>query len=114
MNDGKTATLTVLQKSWAQTLGNTFRLWKRPALQSALTWFSTYQVAPDPLSYCPGYIVSNVSLSASSMRASLTLGGVTCNAYGRDLPELVLLVECQTGKSTRHYVAYTIHVINTL
>lgn len=47
---------------------------------------------------CPGYKASNVQKSARSLTADLTLAGAPCNSYGKDLEDLKLLVEYQTGE----------------
>lgn len=51
----------------------------------------------DAVAGCPGYVASNVEKTASSLTADLKLAGEACNVYGRDLVELKLLVEYQTG-----------------
>lgn len=50
---------------------------------------------------CPGYKASNVQKSARSLTADLTLAGAPCNSYGKDLEDLKLLVEYQTGECSR-------------
>lgn len=50
------------------------------------------------LDTCPGYTASNVKNDGSTVTADLTLAGTACNAYGKDLKDLKLLVEYQTGK----------------
>lgn len=50
------------------------------------------------LEACPGYTAHDVQTSANGLTASLTLAGTPCNAYGRDLTELKLTVEYQTGE----------------
>lgn len=47
---------------------------------------------------CPGYKASNVQKSARSLTADLTLAGAPCNSYGKDVEDLKLLVEYQTGE----------------
>lgn len=54
------------------------------------------------LSSCPGYKASNVQKTSSGLTADLTLAGAPCNAYGKDLQDLTLSVEYQTGKSSSH------------
>jgi alpha-glucosidase len=49
------------------------------------------------LDTCPGYSASNVKNDGSTVTADLTLAGTACNAYGKDLTSLKLLVEYQTG-----------------
>jgi alpha-glucosidase len=49
------------------------------------------------LDTCPGYTASNVKNDGSTVTADLTLAGTACNAYGKDLSDLKLLVEYQTG-----------------
>lgn len=49
------------------------------------------------LDNCPGYAASNVRNDGSTVTADLTLAGTACNAYGKDLTNLKLLVEYQTG-----------------
>ena len=51
------------------------------------------------LNSCPGYTASNVRNDGSTVTADLALAGSACNAYGRDLTNLKLLVEYQTGTS---------------
>jgi len=51
------------------------------------------------LDSCPGYTASNVKNDGSTVTADLTLTGTACNAYGKDLTSLKLLVEYQTGTS---------------
>lgn len=68
---------------------------------------------PNPaaaLAGCPGYVASNVEETSSSLTADLKLAGEACNVYGRDLAELKLLVEYQTGWSTGNsWVRPSIH-----
>lgn len=40
------------------------------------------------LESCPGYRVSNVVSSRSTLTADLTLAGPACNVYGTDLTDL--------------------------
>lgn len=47
---------------------------------------------------CPGYVASHVSKSSTGLTAKLKLAGKACNAYGKDLDDLVLQVEYQTGR----------------
>ena len=47
---------------------------------------------------CPGYKASNVVHSGSTITANLNLAGPACDVYGKDLDDLRLLVEYQTGK----------------
>lgn len=47
---------------------------------------------------CPGYQASNVVKSSTGLTADLKLAGKACNIYGKDLDDLVLKVEYQTGK----------------
>jgi alpha-glucosidase len=47
---------------------------------------------------CPGYTAFNVVKTDSSLTADLTLAGTACNAYGKDLDALKLLVEYQTSE----------------
>lgn len=49
------------------------------------------------LSSCPGYKASNVQQTYNGLTADLTLAGEPCNAYGKDLQDLTLTVEYQTG-----------------
>ncbi|KAK8253910.1 hypothetical protein IWZ00DRAFT_211443 [Phyllosticta capitalensis] len=51
-----------------------------------------------PIDSCPGYTASNVQDRGSTLTADLKLAGTACNTYGRDLTELKLRVEYQTGK----------------
>lgn len=47
---------------------------------------------------CPGYKASNIEDNGSTFTADLFLAGKPCHAYGRDLVDLKLEVEYQTGK----------------
>lgn len=47
---------------------------------------------------CPGYKASNIIRSDSTLTANLVLRGKACNVYGKDITNLKLLVEYQTGK----------------
>lgn len=47
---------------------------------------------------CPGYSASNVRRGSERITADLRLAGDACDIYGRDLPNLRLLVEYQTGQ----------------
>jgi alpha-glucosidase len=51
------------------------------------------------LDSCPGYTASNVKHDGSTVTADLKLAGTACNVYGKDLTDLKLLVEYQTGRS---------------
>lgn len=53
--------------------------------------------ASTPASQCPGYRATNVLQGDSYLVADLVLIG-NCSAYGRDISNLRLLVEYQTGK----------------
>ena len=46
---------------------------------------------------CPGYKAQNVKVSSNGLTANLKLAGAPCNSYGKDLDDLVLKVEYQTG-----------------
>jgi alpha-glucosidase len=46
---------------------------------------------------CPGYTVTDITQTATTLTASLQLAGTACNAYGDDVSDLKLLVEYQTG-----------------
>jgi alpha-glucosidase len=46
---------------------------------------------------CPGYKATNVKQLGQRLTADLNLAGEACNTYGKDLPNLKLLVEAQTG-----------------
>lgn len=50
-----------------------------------------------PIEKCPGYKVSNVVTSGTSLTADLSLAGEPCNTYGEDLKDLILHVEYQNG-----------------
>ena len=50
------------------------------------------------ISSCPGYEASNVVHSGATITANLNLAGSACDVYGKDLDNLRLLVEYQTGK----------------
>ncbi|KAI9643773.1 hypothetical protein NHQ30_007122 [Ciborinia camelliae] len=49
-----------------------------------------------PLSECPGYKAFNVTRTASSLSADLSLAGPACNVYGTDLTALTLKVLYET------------------
>lgn len=49
---------------------------------------------------CPGYKAHNVKKRHSGLTADLKLAGKPCNVYGKDLKNLKLVVEYQTGKSS--------------
>jgi len=49
------------------------------------------------LSTCPGYAASNIVKTSTGLTATLRLAGTACNTYGKDLDDLRLLVEYQTG-----------------
>lgn len=51
---------------------------------------------------CPGYKASDVQKSANGLTAKLTLAGTACNVYGKDLTDLTLTVEYQTGTLHKH------------
>jgi hypothetical protein len=46
---------------------------------------------------CPGYKASNVKTFDGGLTADLTLAGEACNIYGKDLHDLKLKAEYQTG-----------------
>lgn len=50
-------------------------------------------------SMCPGYRASDVQKNANGMTAKLTLAGDGCAIYGKDIEDLTLTVEYQTGGS---------------
>jgi alpha-glucosidase len=50
---------------------------------------------------CPGYAASNIVKTDSGLTADLTLAGTACNVYSDDIADLKLVVEYQTGKSSR-------------
>lgn len=52
------------------------------------------------LDSCPGYKASNVQQTSNGLTADLTLAGYPCNVYGKDVQDLTLLVEYQTGMDT--------------
>jgi hypothetical protein len=54
-------------------------------------------VAQDARVNCPGYNISNIVQTSSTITADLTLAGNPCNVYSDDLIDLKLLVEYQTG-----------------
>jgi alpha-glucosidase len=54
-------------------------------------------VAQDARVSCPGYNISNIVQTSSTITADLTLAGNPCNVYSDDLIDLKLLVEYQTG-----------------
>lgn len=60
------------------------------------------------LESCPGYTASNVQNDGARVTADLALAGTACNVYGKDLTNLRLEVEYQTGTSTIAII-YFIH-----
>jgi hypothetical protein len=48
---------------------------------------------------CPGYSVSNLVNTDTGLTAKLTLAGPACNIYGRDVQDLRLLVNYDSGTS---------------
>ncbi|KAK5084792.1 hypothetical protein LTR05_005871 [Lithohypha guttulata] len=58
-------------------------------------------LAIDAQTVCPGYILSRLDTSPSSLTAHLTLAGEPCNLYGDDIHDLDLTVEYQ-AKSRLH------------
>jgi alpha-glucosidase len=74
------------------TQGLAFLSFALPAFASSL---QSRQAAS--LASCPGYSANNVKNDGSTVTADLTLAGTACNAYGKDLANLKLLVEYQTG-----------------
>ena len=47
------------------------------------------------LDKCPGYKASNVKKTAYGVTADLHLAGPACNAYGKDLDNLKLLIDVE-------------------
>jgi hypothetical protein len=70
-------------------------------LTSAAAIFHRDGDSADALAACPGYKASNVHVTPTGVTADLTLAGAACNVYGTDLPNLILQVTYQTGKSSR-------------
>jgi hypothetical protein len=68
-------------------------------LASAAAIFKRDGATTDSLAQCPGYNASNVRVTSTGVTADLTLAGAACNVYGTDLPNLILQVTYQTGKS---------------
>ena len=46
---------------------------------------------------CPGYRAENVQTTASGLTADLTLAGTACDVFGRDIGDLRLLVNYDSG-----------------
>ncbi|KAH8812280.1 putative alpha-glucosidase [Xylogone sp. PMI_703] len=46
---------------------------------------------------CPGYAATDITQTAHSLTATLSLAGDACNVYGEDINDLKLLVEYQSG-----------------
>ena len=57
-----------------------------------------FQALATSISDCPGYVAKNVKHSSSGLTADLSLDGKACNIYGKDLTNLTLSVQYQTGK----------------
>jgi hypothetical protein len=74
------------------TKGLAFLSYALPALASSLESRQAVSLAS-----CPGYSASNLKDDGSTVTADLTLAGAACNAYGKDITNLKLLVEYQTG-----------------
>jgi alpha-glucosidase len=53
--------------------------------------------APDAQKLCPGYKAANVVNSDNTITADLSLAGLACNAYGNEIPDLVLEVQYQNA-----------------
>jgi alpha-glucosidase len=68
-----------------------------PALGGSL---STRQSSS--LEACPGYTASNIKDDGSRVTADLSLAGTACDVYGKDLTDLKLEVEYQTGTSVQN------------
>lgn len=67
-------------------------------LFSAVVGATATALAPrDSLKSCPGYKVTSVREIGNTVRAQLELAGKPCNTYGKDLENLILKVEFQTG-----------------
>lgn len=49
------------------------------------------------LESCPGYVVGNVKEGSGGLTAELRMEGTPCDVYGRDLRDLKVEVEFQTG-----------------
>lgn len=49
------------------------------------------------LESCPGYVVGNVQEGSGGLSAELRMEGTPCDAFGRDLRDLRVEVEYQTG-----------------
>ena len=52
----------------------------------------------DSVASCPGYSASNVQTSATGITADLALAGLACNSYGKDIENLRLTVNYDTGR----------------
>lgn len=82
-------------------------------LTTALALATSVAASPYPLirrqndtnSNCPGYRASDISTNANSLTAKLTLAGTPCNIYGKDIEDLTLTVEYQTGGSDMAFQA---------
>lgn len=48
---------------------------------------------------CPGYTASNVASTSTGLTADLTLAGPACNIYGKDVHDLKLIVNYDSGNS---------------
>lgn len=77
----------------------------------AATWLSlavpaTADDANGKLSNCPGYKASNVQTSSHGMTADLHLAGAACNAYGKDLEELRLHIDVETGQLVQNVLLH--------
>ena len=58
-----------------------------------------HQSGAKEISTCPGYQAKRVVHTSSGLMAELYLDGPPCHVYGKDIDNLRLTVEYQTGKS---------------
>lgn len=65
-----------------------------PLVRAAVLWSR-----PD-LDDCPGYKASNIKQLGQRLTADLNIAGDACDTYGSDIPDLKLLVEEQSGKTS--------------
>lgn len=68
------------------------------ATASAAAIFGRDSPSVDPLAACPGYKAHNISTTATSLTAQLSLAGTACDVYGTDLTDLTLEVSYDTGE----------------
>lgn len=63
----------------------------------------------DPkLAKCPGYKATNVRTTCAAIYADLELAGPACDAYGKDIANLTLVIKVEDGTPTPQ--AHHVHI----